>query len=454
MRIVVVGCGKIGTVLVANLSAEGHQVTAVDADNTVLTNIVNNYDVMGVCGNGSDLDILREAAAESCDLFISTTGSDELNMVCCYFAGKLGAVHTIARIRKTEYNNSGLNFTKQNLGLAMAINPDMLAAREIFRILKFPAASKIETFSSGGLEMIEMIVRESSKIGDTSLSELRQRFRSKFLVCAVKRGTQVSVPDGNFVLRAGDRISIIATHLELQKALKDMNLLRKQAKDTMIIGGSRTAIYLSTLLTNSGTSVKIIEEREKRCREIIEINPDVSVINGNGASQGLLIEEGIDDMDSVVTLTGIDEVNILLSIFAGTHDIPTIISKVNNDDIAAIGDKLGLDRIVSPKKIISDIVVRYARALQNSLGSSNIETLYKIMDNEVEVLEFIVNESSKVVGKQLKDLKTRPGVLVAGITRDRKPIIPTGDDAIAVGDRVIIISHNQMIKDISEIVIS
>lgn len=450
MNILVAGCGKIGTTIIASLVAEGHDVTAMDNDSAVLDDITNIYDVIGVCGNGADCETLEEAGVEKAELFVAVTGSDELNMLSCFMAKKMGAKHTIARIRNREYNDRSLGFMRQQLGLSMSINPELLAAQELFNILKFPSAVKIETFSRRNFEMIELRLKSDSMLNGVQLSELRNKYKAKVLICVVQRGEQVYIPDGNFVLKDGDKIGITATPAEIQKLLRGVGLLQKQARNVMILGGSRTAYYLAKMLTSIGNPVKIVEKDRARCRDLCDVLPKAVIIHGDGAQQELLLEEGLRSLDAFVALTGMDEENILISIFAASQNVPTVISKVNRNELASMAEKLGLDCIVSPKKIVADILVQYARALQNSLGSS-VETLYKLMDGKAEALEFNVRSDSKLVHIPLKELQLKPNTLIAGIIRDRKTIIPGGDDIIQPGDKVIVIAADHRLKDLSDI---
>jgi trk system potassium uptake protein TrkA len=450
MKIIVVGCGKIGTTIISSLVSEGHDLVALDSDPAVIAGITNIYDVMGVCGNGADCEILKEAGIDKTELFVAVTGSDELNMLSCFLAKKMGAKHTIARIRNPEYNDSSLGFMKQQLGLSMAINPELLAAQELFNILKLPSAVKIETFSGRNFEMIEIRLKDDSALNGMKLSELRGRYKAKFLVCTVQRGDQVCIPDGNFELKSGDKIGLTASPAEIQKLLRAMGVLQKQARSVMILGGSRTAYYLAKMLSSIGNSVKIIEQDRQTCRELCDALPKAVIINGDGAQQELLLEEGIRSLDAFVALTGMDEENILISIFAASQNVSKVISKVNRDELASMAEKLGLDCIVSPKKIISDILVRYARALQNSLGS-NVETLYNLMDGRAEALEFNVRSDSRLTHIPLKELRLKPNVLIAGIIRDRKTIIPAGEDMILPGDKVVVLAAGQRLQDLSDI---
>ena len=451
MRIIIVGCGKIGETILADLVNEGHNVIAVDNDPAVIEEINNIHDVMTVCGNGTDCSTLSEAGVKEAEMFIAVTSSDELNMLSCYIARQMGARNTIARIRNPEYNMESLGFFKEKLGLSMAINPDMLAAREMFNVLKLPSAVKIQTFSERSFEIIELILKEGSPLTGVKLMDLRNKFKAKFLICVVGRGDKVYIPDGNFILYPGDKIGLTAEPAEIQKLLKALGLDKKQAKNVIILGGGRIAFYLSKMLTSTGNGVKIIEIDPEKCETLSDALPKAVIINGDGAQQELLLEEGLDSIDAFVSLTGMDEENILISIFASTHNVPTVITKVNRNELSAMAAKLGLDRIISPKEIMSDVLVRYARALENSKGS-NIETLYNIMDDKAEVLEFNVSPDFGHTGVPLKDLRLRQGVLIAGIIRDRKAIIPIGSDVIMQGDKVIILTEDQRYNDLSDII--
>ncbi len=451
MKIIVVGCGKIGVHIIASLVSEGHDVVAIDSSLNAVDSITKIYDVMGVCGEGADYATLSEAGVEKAELFIAVAGSDELNMLSCFIAKQMGAEHTIARIRNPHYNADSLGFICSNLRLAMPINPELLAAHELFNILKLPAAAKIESFSRRNFEMIELILKADSPLDGLRVLDARSKYSAEFVICAVQRGDEIYIPDGNFVLKSGDKIAVTAAHIEIQKLMKDMGLLHRKAKKVMLLGGSRTAFYLAKMLTGVGNSVKIIEKNEHVCATLAETLPKAVIINGDGASQELLMEEGIDSVDAFVSLTGLDEVNILMSIFASNHNVPKVIAKVNSDELSSIAENLGLDCITSPKKAISDVVIRYARALENSLGS-NIETLYTFMDGRIEAIEFNVGADSTFVNIPIAKLNIKRGILIAGILRNRKPIIPTGNEVFMAGDRVIVVSEPQHLSDLSEIV--
>ncbi|MBQ5885397.1 MAG: Trk system potassium transporter TrkA [Clostridia bacterium] len=452
MNIIVVGCGKIGTTILSSLVAEGHNVVALDSNPDTINEITNLYDAIGICGNGNDCDTLSEAGVEKAELFVAVTGSDEFNMLSCFLARRMGAKHTIARIRNPEYNDQNLGFIKKQLGLSMAINPDLLAAQELFNILKLPSAAKIETFSRRDFEMIELKLRQESVLDGVSLIDLRKKYDVKLLVCVVQRDNEVFIPDGSFVLKSGDKIGITATTSEILRFLKMLGVMQKQARNIMILGGSRTAYYLSKMLMGIGNTVKIVEKDHKRCLELSETLPNAVIINGDGAGQELLNEEGLSSMDAFISLTGMDEENILISFYAAAQNVPKVISKVNRDEFMYLAEKIGLDCTISPKNIISDILVRYARALENSLGS-NVETLYQIMDAKAEALEFNIVGDSAVTEIPLKDMKLKPNTLIAGIMRGRKIIIPSGDDMILPEDKVVIITSGYKLNDISDILL-
>ena len=450
MKIIVVGCGKIGCSIVASLAKEGHDVVAVDNDPAVVEQVTNVYDVMGVCSNGVDNEALLEAGADKADLFVAVTGSDETNMLSCYFASRLGARHTIARIRNPEYNDKSLGFIQRQLRLSMAINPDLMAAHELYNILKLPSAVKVETFSNGVFEMIELLLKQDSVLDGMKLSAMREKYKQKFLVCTVQRGDDVFIPGGDFVLRGGDRIGLTATPSEVQKLLRDLGWHQREARNVIILGGSKTAYYLAQMLTLGGNTVKIIEKDPAVCADLSEALPKAVIVEGDGAQQELLLEEGIRSADAFVTLTGMDEENILMAIYATTQNVKKVIAKANREELAAMAGKLGLDCIVSPRRTIANILVQYVRALQNSLGSS-VETLYQLMDGKAEALEFVAKQDERVTGIPLRELRLKPNILIGGIVRDRHSIIPTGDDVIQSGDSVIVLATGHRLGDLADI---
>lgn len=450
MNIIIAGLGKIGETLTASLVSEGHDVVIIDSNPQIIENITNIYDVMGVCGNCADTDTLAEAGVKRAELIIAVAGSDELNMLTCCIAKKMGVKNTIARIRNPEYNDKSLGLLKQYLDISVVINPELLAGNELFNALKLPSAAKVETFSVRNFEMIEHILKQNSPLEGRSLMELRSNFKAKFLIGAVQRGNEVFIPDGNFVLKSGDRIGLTAQPSEIVKLMKEMGIASSKSKNVMILGGSKTAYYLAKRLASVGSNVTLIEKDRHLCEELCEALPKVTVINGDGASHEVLLEEGMLSCDALVTLTGMDEENILISSYAYSQGVPKVIAKVNRDSLIPMAEHWGLDTVVTPRKIVSQVILKYVRALQNSEGS-NMETLYKLMDDKVEALEFNVKEDSLLIDRVFKDLTLKKNVLIAGIVRNRKIIIPSGDDCLKPKDKVIVLAANQRINKLSDI---
>lgn len=452
MKIVVAGCGKIGTAVVSSLLFEGHDIVAMDIDDAAINEINNIYDVMCINGGCTDCSALSEAGVEEADLFIAVTGFDEMNMLACFLAKRMGATNTIARIRNPNYNENSLVFLKTQLDLNVAVNPEQIVAKELYNILKFPSADAIETFSRRQFELIRHRLKPDSPLDSMNLIDVRKKYPGNYLIGTVERDDEVFIPSGNFVLKSGDKVGFMASPQEIQKLFKQLGILQKKARSVMILGASTTAYYLAKLLISSGNPVKIIEQDRARCEEFSALLPEAVIIEGDGAKQELLMEEGIATTDAFVALTGIDEENILISFFASAQDVPKVVTKVNRSELAVMAEKLGLDTIVSPKKVVTDIVSRYARALENSLGS-NIETLYKLMEGKAEAIEFIVKEDFPFKEVTLRDMKIKPNTLIAGILRNRRPIIPSGNDFFMAGDKVVILSAGMQLTELSDILL-
>ncbi len=453
MKITICGCGKIGKSILRNLVREGHEITVLDTEPSVISSITDTYDVMGICASGTSCEALSRAAVYSAGLFVAATGSDEINMLSCFMAKRMGAEHTVARIGNQENSIDNPDFIKRELDISMIINPDLHTAQTIYNILKFPSAVKSETFTRRRFEMAELTVKSDSILNGAVLYYLRSRLNIPFLVCCILRSGKVYIPNGNFTLREGDRIGLLAAPEDMHKVLKYIGILQKQAKDVMILGGSRTAVYLAKELARSGNAVKIIEKSRSRCDELCSVLPQsVNIICGDGTRHELLSEEGLDRTDAFVSLTGMDEENILSSYYALDRKVPKIITKANQDGFGDIGEKLGLDCLVSPRRITADIVTQYARALQNSQGSK-IETLYSLMNGTVEALEFTVSSDFSGLNIPLKDLNIKQGVLLAGIIRGNRTIIPAGDDIILPNDNVIVIAAQHQLCDLSDMLL-
>ncbi len=452
MKIILVGCGKIGVALISTLVAEGHDLVVMDSRADVLAELTNQYDVMCMVGNGADCEALQEAGVAKAELFIAVTGSDELNMLMCFLAKRLGAGHTIARIRNPQYNDKSLGFLRQQLDLSMSVNPELLAAQEMLHILKLPAASKVESFSRRSFEMVELRLKEDSPLLGQRLMDLRNRFQAKFLICVVQRENEVIIPRGDFVLHAGDRIGLTADRAELWKLLKATGLAKRQARNVTLMGGSRIAFYLAKMLLASGTNVTLIDTDRATCHKFSDMLPGIRVYCGDGTQQELLQEAGLLDQNAFVTLTGMDEENILVAYYARSQKVSQVITKVNRDEMARMAEQMGLESVISPKDIVVNVVLRYARALESSMGSS-IENLYQLMEGRAEALEFIVRSETDYTGIPLKDLRLKKNILIGGILRDRKAIIPAGNDVILPGDRVVVIASQHRLNTLAEILL-
>ena len=450
MKIIIVGCGKIGKSMISSLSAEGHDITIIDNNPQVLNETADTFDIIGVCGNAVDSDTLMEAGVADADLLVSLIASDEVNMLTCHIAKTLGAKNTVARIRNPEYNDDGLSFLRQHLNISISVNPEYLVAEEINNILQLPSAVKIERFSRRNIEMVEIILPQNSNLDGLTLIKVKEKYKANYLICTVQRDNTVYIPDGHFELHAGDRIGLVAPQGETKKLLKMLGLLRKQAKSVMILGGGKPTYYLAKKLVALGVDVKIIEKNAQTCEFLASEIPGAVIINGDGAQQELLLEEGIANMDAFVSLTGMDEQNIMLSIFASMQNVPKVVAKINRDELLTMAEKLGVETIISPSHLTTNIIVRYARALKNSRGSK-VETLYKLVDGKAEALEFKVSEDSKALCIPFKQIKLKPNVLIASITRGSQIIIPSGNDMILAGDRVIVISAEQRLNDLDDI---
>lgn len=451
MKIVIAGCGKIGLTVLDSLVNENHQVIAIDNDPVVIDDIANAYDVMTVCGNAAAYEKLSEANVKDAELFIAATGSDELNMLSCFLAKRMGAKNTVARIRNKEFNTKNLAFLKQQFEISMVINPELLTAQAIYNVLKLPVASKSETFLRRSFEMVEIAIKPGSVLDGLKLADIRLKNVPQFLVCAVRRDHEVFIPNGMSVIQAGDVVGLIAPPENMHKLLRALGMVQKKTRDIMLLGGSRIAFYLAEMLLRSDSNVKVIEKDERRSREICdELGGRATVIHGDGTRHALLEEEGIDSTDAFVALTGMDEENILISYHAITKQVPKVISKINQDGFNDISDKLGLDCIVSPRRITADVIVSYARALKNSLGSK-VETLYRLGNGMIEALEFAVSADFSAQNITLKKMELVPGILIAGIIRDQKKIIPSGDDVILPGDRVIVVTTSKGLYDLEDI---
>lgn len=448
MRIVIVGCGKIGRVILRNLVRENHEIMAIDNDPEVIRHISDTYDVFVLQDSGTHFEALQQARTDQADIFIAATTSDEVNLLSCHLARELGARHTVARLRSQEYTQESIDFLRKRLGISMFINPELLTARSLYNTLRFPSAVKCESFARR-FEMVEMTLREDSPLSGVPLFRLREKIGSSFLVGAVLRDGEAHIPGGDFMLQSGDRIGVLATPEDMFRLLRSAGDLQKAAHDIMLLGGSGIARHLAEMLSRGGCRVKLIEQRDERCQELCSLLPrNVTVICADGSHQSVLVEEGLEHSDAFVTLTGSDEKNVLLAACAKTRGVPKVIAKVNQDSLMDMSDSLNVDLMVSARAITADVMVQYVRAVQNSCGS-NVETLYRLMNGAVEALEFRVSPEFPKLGIPLRDLRFKKGVLIAGILRGSHALIPGGGDTLEADDRVIVISAGRTLLDLS-----
>lgn len=450
MNIIIVGDGKVGATLVEHLSKEGHDVVVIDRDPKVIEQMVNSYDVMGICGNGANCEIQLEAGVDSADLFIAATSSDELNILSCLMAKKAGAGHTIARVRNPDYLKQ-LPFFKDALGLSMIVNPELDAANEIAKVLRFPNAINIETFYRGLVDLVEIKIDESNPLCNMQMTDIFNKFGIKILVCAVQRKNEVIIPRGDFIFKAGDRIHITAPRGVLVDFMKKLKIYKHRTKNIMIIGGGKMGYYLARQLCETGGyNIKIIENNLERCEKLCELLPNADIINGDGTDREILLEQGLDGQDAFVALTTIDEENIIASMYASSLGVIKTVAKVNRVSYEVL-ESIGMDSAFSSKAIAANRIVAYARALENSGEESSVQTLYKLVGGQVEALEFKIETDFSEIDIPLRDLKLKRDTLIACIIRNHKVIYPGGNDCIELGDRVVIVTKSNHISSINEI---
>lgn len=450
MKIIIVGVGKLGEYLAKSLVRDDNEVTLIDIDFNRTKDVINNEDVNYVCGNGLDSNVLIEAGVEEADLLISVTDKDEQNVMCSLLAKTFGCEHIIARVRTPEYANS-ISILKEQLGLSMAINPELLTAAKIARSLSIPSALDETTFLKGKIQVVTLRIKEGSSLIGLSITNISKKF-GQLIICAIERNKKIIIPQGDTVLKSGDKIHITGSHKNINKFLTYANLIKDKTKKVMICGGSNTAVYLAKILIEMGMSVKIIEVDEERCKVLSEKLPKALIINGDVSDQYVLYEEGIETVDAIVTLASIDEENIVCSMFASMHNVPKVITKINHIQLDGVVEKANIDTVITPHKIANNQIVQYVRAIRYGQKSSSCEAIYKFdEDDTFEMLEFKVGEDFKGVGKQIKDMKIKNGIIIMAILRGRKVIFPNGSNDILDKDTIVVIDENDSVRDINDI---
>ena len=441
MKIIIAGSGKVGQTLAKQLSAEGHDLTIIDKDNTAVETAVERFDAMAVAGNCASGAVLAQAGIRDAELLIAATGEDELNLLCCMTAhGMNPKLHTIARIRTPEYAQQVLTMPHV-FPLSFTVNPERQAAIEVERLLKYPGFLRRDTFAKGRTELVELRIEEDSPLKDIPLSDLRNVTKCRVLVCAVVRAGEAVAPSGNFVLRQGDRIYVTAPTATLALLLKNLGILTRRVRKVLICGGGRVSFYLAQLLSEEGLDVTVLDKNHARCIELAGLLPKVSVIHGDCSSQTVLESQGISKCDAVIASTGIDETNMIISLYANKKGIPQVITKVSRGVSSTIADSLNLGSVICPKELCCNDIVRYVRAMHCKTGAA--VTVHTIADGQAEAVEFLLDSATKYCGTPLKQLKLKPNVLIAGIAHGADTELPTGDSVFSEGDTVVVVTSGR-----------
>ena len=449
MHIIVAGGGKMGSTVIEHLAEEGHDVALIDKNPRMVEEAINKWDITGVAGNAASCDVQREAGAAHADLLIAATPQDEVNMLACMIAKKLGCAHTIARVRNPEYS-SQMMFLRRELGLSMIVNPEYQTAREISRTLRVPEAIKVDSFAGGRADIIEVRIGDGSPLIGLSIGQISEKYKVKILVCAVEREDFVTIPDGNFRLKYDDKIYVTGTSECLSRFFRTFKFIRDRIKRVMIVGGGKVSYYLAEQLDKMNMDVRVIERDPERCAFLSETLPkSVTVICGDGLDQNVLLEEGLADSDAFAAMTGMDEENIIVSLYAKGKGLEKIVTKINRSfgDMVA---ELGLESTVCPKLVVANHIVRYVRAMQKGEGST-VRTLYKLVGNKVEALEFSIDEEAEYLGKPLRELRIKKNILIGCIVHEGVPKIPDGNAVMSLGDSVVVVTAEGRLKNLGDI---
>lgn len=450
MKIIIVGCGKVGYLLAERLSQEDHDITVIDKSPAVLADAQEVLDILPVEGNGAALDVLKRAGAEKSDIVIATTNADETNLLACLSAKKLGCQRTIARVRNPEYTQQVI-FLKNELGLSFAVNPELAAAHEIYRMIQFPSFLKRDSFDKGRVELVEFKISEESRLNGKKLYEVVQTLGLHVLICAVERNDEITIPNGSFTLMSGDKITVTAARKDLAALIKSLGLVQTKIRSVLLVGCSRLAEYLTEELQASGIEVKVIEKDEKRCEEFSMKFPKAIVIHGDASHHGFLEASGAESSDAVITLTGIDEENLIISMYCAHIGIKKTVTKIDRNEYARLFANRDLGSVICPKELTANEIIRYVRSRVNR-GEGSVKALHRIVDNKAEALEFSVLSAAAFTDVPLSKLNLKPNILIACISRSNQVIIPNGNDMILVGDTVIVVAAaERAIYDLSDI---
>lgn len=449
MKIVVVGNGKVGNTLAGQLAVEGHDIVVIDRNINALKKSESDLDVIFIEGNGASYHVQKDAGVDAADLLIAATSADEVNILCCFIAKKLGAKNTIARVRNPEYSDQ-LYYLEKDLGLSMSINPELAAAMEISRILQFPSVSKIDSFAGGKVELIEIKITEDSLMCKGQIKDFRMKDFPLFLICAVDREGEVHIPTGNFELQPGDKIFVAVESNEINNFFRAMGISNYKVKTVLIIGGGRLGYYLAKQLISNNMKVRIIEKKEERCRFLCEEIPEAMVIHDDGTDEAVLESQGISEIDAFIALTDIDEENLVISMYATFKGKAKVITKINRLSYLDAFSQTSIDTVISPKFITAEQIVKYVRAMDNTLGSK-VKALYKIAGNKAEALEFTADETTRYLEVPLSEIPIKGNVLLVCISRKNKILIPKGHNIIKKGDSIVLVTKDEIITDINDI---
>ncbi len=450
MKIIVVGTGKIGSIVVEQLAGEGHDVTAIDTNERKLTDLQNRVDVLAIAGNGMMQEVQKEAGVQKADLLIAVTAGDEVNLICCLIAKKLGAKATIARVREPGMSDQ-IQLIAGELGLSMGINPELSVAQEIFSVLRFPGIMSVDRFAKGRLNLAEFRLGSDNVMTTDTLNNLSRKYHSKALVCAVRRGNETIIPNGDFCLQPNDMVSFVADAMEGERFMQLAGIPERMPRDVMIIGAGRITYYLIRMMLKAGMRPVVVENNAAKCMQLSDDFPNILVIQGDGTDRALLEEEGIRSIDAFVSLTGTDEVNILLSMYAQAQNVPKVVTKVSKPSRIDLVQESDFGSVISPREVAANRVLSYVRAMGNA-EDSNVDTLYRIVDGTAEALEFKVKkQDADLIGIPLKDLKLKKDLLICGIFRNGKAIIPGGFDTIEMEDQVVVVTTVKQMDHLHEI---
>ena len=451
MKIVIIGLGTIGRTILKTLAKDNHTITIIDEKKEKVEKLIEKYDVFGVVGNGACMDIQREAKVKDADLVIVLTESDELNIFACMVARKAGAKNTIARVRNPDYSNQ-ISEMKDDLGISMLVNPERDTANEIFNLINLPSIVQVENFANGRVLLVEIVAEKGCLLIGESLYTLGKKLETKALICAVQRKGEVVIPSGNFVFQEGDRVHFTSDVQTLGDFLTEINLVKLPLRNIMIVGGSKVGLYLAEQLSAKKYRVKLIESNKEKAEELAEALPKATIIHANGTQHDVLIEEGLESMDAFVAITGVDEENMVASMFASKMKVKKTITQIKSDDLSAMLVELGMHNNVSPKHVVANRIASYIRALANKRGS-NVLTLSRLVNDRVEALEFAAKRQEKLYNRPLRDLRIKENCLIACIIRQNEVMIPDGNSCIQQGDNVIVVTTHKNFDDLTDIFI-